>query len=203
MTGTGKLVIVAAIAGLALAACTGGEPIATETPSATVSAEPTATATTTPTPRPTGPLTEEQLLEILPPEATFPDTQGAIATAKYFLEEYPRMYATGDSRVWEALSLEECVFCADSLRGARETHADGNYREGGGFTFDDSRTVFARDPGTGLAYVTFFVTIEPSVTRSSDGTEVGSGDGGPGEVYVELVEVDGGWRISGVEARRD
>ena len=100
----------ATVAVLSLAGCTGGPgPIVTETPSAT--------ALESPSPSPSAsaslaPLTDAELLALMPPDAAIPDVRGAIATAVFFVQQFPGVVEHGDLRVWDALSGPDCAFCA-------------------------------------------------------------------------------------------
>ena len=92
-----------------------------------------------------------------PPEVDAPErpaemdeesVDGAIAAAKYFMELYPYIYATGDLTEWDALSDEGCRFCDTASDGATALHADRGYATGGeveiysdtgGGPYDDDR----------------------------------------------------------------
>ncbi len=105
--------VIALALAVTLTACTDGG-IATTTPSPTL-ASPTATASPTPSAS-LGPLTDAELLALMPPEAAVDDVRGAIATAKFFLEQYPVVYETGDlSRLGRALDAGLRVLRVGSL----------------------------------------------------------------------------------------
>ncbi len=110
-------VVLSAVVVALIAGCTDGG-IVTETPSPTRAAP---SATSSPAPSASlGPLTDEELLAMMPPDAAFGDVRGAIATAKFFLEQYAhRCYETGDLRAWDALSMPDCIFC-ESVREQRK-----------------------------------------------------------------------------------
>ena len=195
MKGTGKLFI-ATVAALALAGCTGGSTITTETPTAgATEASPGVSATASPTPSATGPLTDEQLLEILPEEATYQDSAGAIATAKFFLEEYQRVYETGDLRVWNALARPDCEFCAGVATNVDELHSAGGHREGGFFTFDFSDVQVGRNADNGYFYVGFDASWTTTEDHFEDGTVLLDAEGTSGRIVVEMLENGDYWQV--------
>src|SRR5699024_3229524 len=67
--------------------------------------------------------------------------EGAIAAAKYFMELYPYIYATGDLEEWDALSDDGCEFCRNSRELAFDLTADGGFSSGGAVE------IFAGDGG--------------------------------------------------------
>ena len=185
----------AALAGVALAGCS-ASPIVTETPSPTQTTEaPVVSATPSPTPTE---LTTEELLALLPEGAELQDLEGAVITAQAFLEEFPKLYSEEGSALWEPLSLESCMFCADALRGANELKEDGTVRTGGYPSFDESATgAFVADDGESVL-VRFRMTEAPATEIEVDGTETEFPQN-VFDVYMELSSVDGLWRIVGVD----
>lgn len=95
--------LVAAVALLSVAACTGEEP-ADGDPSATprVSATPSATATPTPPP--------------LPPEANEHSADGAAAFVEYWIAVFNYAATTGDTKALDAASDVECLSCQRIIR---------------------------------------------------------------------------------------
>ena len=74
-----------------------------------------------------------------PPEVEAPErpaemdeetVDGAIAAAKYFMELYPYIYATGDLTEWDALSDEGCGFCTNAGDQVVELYDSGGHAEG-------------------------------------------------------------------------
>ncbi len=194
------LSVVTAAALVSLSACTDGG-IATTTPSPTL-ASPTATASPTPSAS-LGPLTDAELLALMPPEAAVDDVRGAIATAKFFLEQFPLVYETGDLRMWDALSMPDCTFC-DSVRSdVIEEQAVGDYETGGTATYDEQTIVANYYPKDGYTYVTFDYVQDPSMRHHADGTSEASGDGGTGSISLRMTFVDRVWRVSDVGVEED
>jgi hypothetical protein len=184
-----------AAAGLAsLAACTGGStPIVTETPSPTA----TASATPSPSPSPT-PLTDAELLALMPPDAAYPDVRGAIATAEFFLDEYQRLYLTGDDAIWTALTVEGCEFCTSSRESAVALHDAGGRQEGGKFSIDPNVTEANFYDKTGFTYVIIHATWGPTQNVYADGRTEPDGDGGAAKISFEMELRGSAWRVRGV-----
>lgn len=182
------------------AGCTGGSagvvtdsptsvPSATSSPAPTASPSPTASAAA---------LTDAELLALLPADAAYPDTRGAIATAVFFLDEYNRIYLTGNFRVWDALSGPDCEFCSSSRDGAAELHEDGSYREGGEFTIDNNATRANVHSENGLTYVLLEASWAATNDFHPDGTTTVDSEGGSAQVAFEFEFVDGVWHVLGV-----
>ena len=186
----------AALGLASLAGCTGGSgPILTETPSPIATARPTPSASPSPSPTP---LTDAELLALMPPEAAYPDVRGAIATAQFFLEEYQRLFFTGNDAVWAALSVEGCEFCSSSRRGAVALRDEGARQEGGEFTIDPSTIEANFYDETGFTYVILHATWTPTQNVYSDGRIEPDGDGGAAKISFEMELQGDAWRVRGV-----
>ncbi len=132
-------VVVAALSGLALAACTSeAETPPPTTPSAT-SAAPSPSQTPSPTPTPDAATPPER------PDMSVVDAATAEAVAKYFLELYPYVLATWDLSEWDALSHGECIFCASVHQGALDLQAAGQHSTGGLVRFSNVSTAQTSD----------------------------------------------------------
>lgn len=115
-----------------LAGCTGeSAAIVTETPVPVVSESETPSPSPSASAAASAPLTEQELLDLLPEDAVIPDLWGAQVTAVFFLEQYGPMFQTGDTRVWEALSAEGCEYCEAQVSSADEVHESGWSATGG------------------------------------------------------------------------
>lgn len=68
------------------------------------------------------------------------DEAGAEATARYFLDLYAYVYATGDLDAWRELSHPECVFCASVIANVEEQVAAGHRSEGSQMAVRSLRT---------------------------------------------------------------
>ena len=163
-----------AVVGMVLSGCTsepGPEPSAPETTSAPT-VEPTATPTPTETasPETVKPERPEAMDEV--------SVEGAEAVARYFLELYPYVYATGDLSDWDAMSDPECQFCESVRQNAGELHDGGGY--GIGPTVD-VESADASPPRDGVDYfAVWVVALEgPSRQHGGDDEVLASSDGGP------------------------
>ncbi len=199
--GTGTTAAAAfALAAFSLAACTADPgPILTETPSSaggaspSVSASLSASASASPTP-----LTDAELLALMPPDAAFPDVRGAIATARYFLDEYTRIYSTGEFRIWDALSRPDCIFCESARSQASDLHSAGAHRDGGEFTVSEGSIQGNYYADTGYTYVILDAQWISTNDIYPDGSVVPDGDGGSAQISLEMELVDGVWRVRDV-----
>jgi hypothetical protein len=101
----------------------GSDPAAAPT-----SAAPTVTAPPTPTPSPSPTTTATK-----PERPAAMDTvnlDGAIATARYFLELQPYVASTGNLAEWRAMSHADCVFCSGVTDEVTRMFALGHHQEG-------------------------------------------------------------------------
>lgn len=189
----------AAVGLASLAACTGGStPILTETPSltGTAAASPTANASLTPSPTP---LTDAELLALMPPEAAYPDVRGAIATAEFFTEQYSAMFQTGDLRIVTAVSSEQCLFCAEALSTAATEVAAGEFESGGDITYDATQVRANVHTGDGFTYVDFPYVQGATTLNHADGSAETTGNGGSGRIYFRMGLEGSVWRVVGAE----
>jgi|GEM_PF-736751 len=187
----------------ALGACTAeAEPIVTTTPSAASS--PGVSSSPSPTPSPVvsevaAPLTDEQLLDLMPPGAARADLYGAMVTAQFFLEQYAPMFHTGDTRVWEALSGDDCGYCADALENAIRVRDEGWTARGGEIVVDED--VLSRDgamTGEGEATVILSAVVTSSFVENAKGVETQTGR--EREVtYAQMLHfASGRWEVAKV-----
>lgn len=113
----------AAGAVLVMAGCSGSDPIVTETPvpntSESAELQPSATPSVSVSVSPSVTvLSDEELLEILPAGAELPNVEGAVVTAQFFIQEFSRLFTSGETAIWDALSMPQCTFCATSRDAA-------------------------------------------------------------------------------------
>ena len=181
-----------------LGGCTGdGEPIVTETPTPTLTASPSPSASPSATP-----LTDAELLALMPADAAFPDVRGAIATAKFFLEQYAPVLETGDLTVWDALSMPDCIFCESVRTYVATEQAAGEFETGNTLYVDPGQAVANYYAVDGFTYVTFPYVQDAGVIHHSDGTIDDPGGQQTGKVSLRMTLSGTVWRISdvGVEA---
>jgi len=194
-----RFVAVAVLLGgatVSLSACTGGsDPVASFGPSASAVAtsSPSASASTSPSPTP---LTDEELLAMIPENARGEDFFGASAFGRFMLAEYQRMFVSYDTRLWEAVSSPDCEFCVSSVSDVREIAGTGGARVGGAMTLDPASGIAKgglRDDG--FFYVGYHFVITPWTDTDGDGVVIGSGDAASGETALKMKFVDGHWMV--------
>lgn len=175
---------------LALAGCTGESEDPPTTPPAT-SAAPSPSETPSPTPTPDAATPPER------PDMSVVDAATAEAVARYFLELYPYVYATGDLTEWKALSHPECIFCASVITNVEEMVAAGNTASGGEIEAD----INAAEITAGTFAVTGHATQRPGFEYDSSGATSDESAGGTYEVALNVVGDPSGWLIRAVEFR--
>lgn len=184
---------------LAIAGCTGEpSPIVTQTPVPTLSAS----VDVTPSAQPSDPvqLTDEQLLEILPPGAGRDDVQGAVVTAHFFVQEFPKLFVTGDFAVWDALSAEGCEYCANARTNVSALLEQGYVvRREATVIVEGTTEALPQEDGTILVV---FTAIEAEVFATLPGEEEQSVNPEKHSAFFMGVEFDRGvWRVLGVDVK--
>lgn len=124
------------------------------------------------------------------------DAATAEAVARYFLELYPYVYATGDLTEWRALSHPECIFCASVSADVESITADGHRAGGGAITADIS----AAEVSPGYFAVQGTATQDPGAEYDASGALLEESDGGDYELAVVVLS-DNGWAVRAVEFR--
>jgi len=175
-----------------LAGCTGGPDEPRWTPTVWTPEE-----TVEPTPTPT-PVDPAAVAPERPAAMDEVSEAGAEAVARYFLELYPYVYATGDLTAWRELSHPECVFCASVISNVEEQVAAGHRSEGSEMTVD---SLVAVEVVAGSRYgVDAYVTEGPSSERDADGNLVRERRE-PQEISVVFaLFFDDGWVVREVDA---
>src|SRR5690606_40272765 len=124
------LAAVAVCAAVVLSGCDGGGEGPTADP--TTPAEPTTEEPTSAEPTSEVPEPPEVESPTPAPETQTDDHVGAIWAARYFLDLYTYMRATGDTASFEAMSAPECGFCAGQEIGRASCRERGELTVGGG-----------------------------------------------------------------------
>ncbi len=188
----------------ALSSCTGSTPEADPSPTAVVtssSAEPSATVSPTPTVLP--PLTDEEVLALIPSASRTESFAGASEFAEFYVQLYPGLFVVNpDRRLFEALSREGCVFCESAIDGSLATEEAGAYSEGGVFTFEPGLGSGGLSDD-GFTYVSRRFSVTDTDTYLSDGTFHRTVAGGTGTVALKLAYEEGAWRVYGAEFAYD
>ena len=93
--------------------------------------------------------------------------EGAVATATYFVQLYPYVYATGDLEQWRSMSRQDCLFCGSVITNVTRLHDSGGWKDPWVHTV--TGTGYA-DPGPGSEYSRVDVTFNREATYTYDGT---------------------------------
>lgn len=181
--------VVAVLSVLAIAGCTGDSEAPPTTPPVT-SAAPSPSETPSPTPTPDAATPPER------PDMSVVDAATAEAVARYFLELYPYVYATGDLTEWKALSHPECIFCASVVTNVEEMVAAGETVNGALVTISDVITTQITD-----VYFNVELTAQQgeSSRLDSSGSLIGNTAPSTYRMAVGTLCEDGTWRIRGID----
>jgi hypothetical protein len=122
------------------------------------------------------------------------DAEGAAAAAEYFIELYPYVMATGDTREFEAMSHRACGFCDDALEDVASIKENGQTYEGGDAT-GKILVSYARDELTGIYPFDVSIQQEASTVTDDTGSEVSSAEALTSEVRVEIGRRADSWVV--------
>lgn len=180
-----------------LSACTGGtDPAASPSPSVTTVVTSSPSASPSPTP-----LTDEELLALIPESARAENFGSAGNFAKFFINLYPRLFQPGpqpEIALFERLSAPSCGFCETALVDAAATQDADAYNTGGEFTWPDD-SVRGELQSDGYWHLTRAFQVNDRVTYLADGTVHSTEEGGTGQVGLTLEYVEGAWSVLGVK----
>ena len=94
-------------------------------------------------------------------------SEGAIATAIYFVQLYPYVYATGDLEQWKSMSRQDCLFCNSVITNVKELHESGGWADPWLHTI--TQTGYS-DPGPGSEYSRIDILFDQEAAYKYDGT---------------------------------
>ena len=175
----------------------------TKTPTATAKATgastltgaPTATASPTITMTPELEASKKRALATPPPPKpeliTVNSDDGAIATAKYWVQLYGYIYTTGRTAEYEALCPSESVTCVNPVKHAKENHAAGGWMDPVQRRFTKA---FRREDFPNSMVVQVNYEYDAFNQYHEDGT-VKHFDSGYRWAAVELRYIDGQWTV--------
>jgi len=190
------LAAVAVCAAVALSGCDGGGEDPTADP--TTTAEPTTEEPTSEEPTSEAPEPPEVESPTPAPETETDDHVGAIWAARYFLDLYAYMRATGDTASFEAMSAPECQFCESSIENATEIHEAGGWVEGGELHFDVNAAGASYPTAEQPNYVVQLdLTQDSQVIHRGDGTAEPV-DGVEAEFVISMRFSGGRFVVNGV-----
>lgn len=172
--------MLAAVTATLLAGCTDGA----ETPTTTT--VPSASASPTPSPTPS-PIPDAASLPDQPEAMSRADLEGATAVARYFLELYAYIYATGDTAAWRELTAETCEFCLESATDAEQLVASG--KRGGTPMEVVSAEATELKPGVWFSVQTRVVQ-PPTIETDASGEQTQTSDGGTYDLDFALTWAD-------------
>lgn len=148
---------------------------------------------------------EERLLAMIPEEAKGDDLMAAEAMAKFFITLRPGIFQGGDAALFEHLCLPESVFCSSTLATVNERNHDGVLRIGGDVSLSSRPGISVLDTetdNTTTALIQFEFTEDAFRDVDAEGVDTQVSEGGDYSASLALRQVDGVWRIYGVEVVR-
>ncbi|WP_430866804.1 DUF6318 family protein [Demequina aurantiaca] len=203
----GAMLAAGLVASAGLAGCSDTDPIVTQTPSPSIDASasegpgvspsgvpsPAASPTASPVA-----LSDEELLALLPAGAERDDLQGAVVTAEFFIQEFPKMFATGDTRVWDSLSLDGCDFCESSRANALRYKNEGWIVTGG--EISDVPEITEANLQSDGSVAVLYPAMEAEIFATEPGMDVRSVSSVSRVNYYLLMEFhDAVWRVTDVD----
>ena len=161
---------------------------AVTTPAATLSGTPSPTAT------PTG-STKASGAPKRPAGMNANTAEGARKTALYFLQLYPYVMRTGDTKEWDRLSVaKQCGFCSD-VRSKAVSKRKRLQVYSGGEISAKVVTTYDRDTLYGGYPLDVSISQHASVTHDRDGKVVATGKANSSLLTVDVLRASKGWKI--------
>ncbi len=112
------------------------------------------------------------------------------------------MQASGDTAAWDAMSHQECEYCANRSTQAKKIQETGAVFTGGSARVRVLHT-YARDALTGIWPIDVRMSEEPAQIASSSGDVQWQQERVTNDFRVEVGQRDGAWVIVGVVASAD
>ena len=124
--------------------------------------------------------------------------EAAVAAAVYFLKLYRHAFVTGDTKDFEAMSEQRCVFCNNIIDKVTRLHQEGGWADPWEQTFEK---VEAYPLNPGYEYHQVDVTLHSGdiSTHHGDGSD---GKNSPAETVLMRVAIryhDGTWTVGDAE----
>lgn len=178
-----------------LSACTGGEHNPGTAGPATSGPSRSSAVSASPSPSVSLPTRPER-----PAAMQREDANGAAAAAEYFIELYPYVMATGDTKEFEAMSHPECGFCDQALTDVNRIQ-NSNQRFQGGEIEAELLDQFLQDDLTGIYPIDFEVRQQESRTLDADDTVISTAGAQISEHRVEVGRETGHWIVIAIAPR--
>lgn len=179
-----------------LSACTGdANPVVSTSPSVTAEVTPSPSVSPSPTP-----LSEEELLALIPEDARAENFVSASNFAKFFVMLYPEMMQKQDPELFALLSDSACVFCNNALGDLAELIAADGTVTGGDVTVEAGLASGGLE-GDGTTNASFDAETADATFLDSGGDVTSVVPGRAGRLGVSLrYDVDH-WVVLGVGSR--
>jgi len=126
------------------------------------------------------------------------DSAGAAAAARYFLASYSYLLASGNTKDWDKITEDGCVFC-ESARKTAVDLASRNERVVGGVI--DVESIRANETVPGYSYLVITkIRQAPLATATHAGkltSDISAGVETPANLVLHWKE--GAWRLRGLD----
>ena len=176
-----------------LSACTGGSgPIASPSPAVSTVVTPSPSVSPSPTP-----LTDNQLLALIPENARAENFVSASNFAKFFVRLFPSMMQNKDSQLFAKLSDPDCVFCKNALDSYQQLVVSNGSVTGGDMTIEEALASGGLEPD-GTTNASFDVQTTDMVFLDGAGNVTARESGHGGRVGVGLRYDGNHWVVLGV-----
>ena len=126
--------------------------------------------------------------------------EAAVAAAVYFLKLYRHAFVTGDTKDFEAMSEQRCVFCNSVIDDAKKIHDSGGWADPWDSTVTAVR-VYEQNPGYDYIHVEIDMQWAEGTSYDGDGTPKTT-DSGDFTLIIAMRYVNGSWVVGESEVKK-
>ena len=125
--------------------------------------------------------------------------EAAVAAAVYFLRLYQYAFVTGDTKDFEAMSEQRCVFCNNVVSNVKKIHDSGGWADPWEQTFEKVEA-YPLNPGYEYHQVDVTISSGESLTYSGDPVTSSVNEAISQErLRIAIRYADGRWTVGEVE----
>ena len=126
--------------------------------------------------------------------------EAAVAAAVYFLKLYRHAFVTGDTKDFEAMSEQRCVFCNSVISNVKKIHDSGGWADPWDITVTTTR-VYEQNPGYDYIHVEIDTQWAEGTSYDGDGTPK-TIDSGDFTLIIAMRYVNGSWVVGESEVKK-
>ena len=127
-------------------------------------------------------------------------TEGAATAAAYFIDLYQYAFVTGDTKDFEAMSEQRCVFCNNVVSNVKKIHDSGGWADPWDSTVTAVR-VYEQNPGYDYIHVEIDMQWAEGTSYDGDGTPKTT-DSGDFTLIIAMRYVNGSWVVGESEVKK-